>query len=318
MDKNSKKVIVFGSGYMAEEYLKVLKAVAADVRVLARNSEKAEKLAAKYGFSGFGGGTGVLTEKFCSGADLVIIAVPIEALKDVASACLKNGIKKILIEKPGALDLVQLRELSEEGNRAKAQILISYNRRFYNSVAMLKERIDSEGGPLGCFFDFTDREKDILSENRSKDTLKYWGFANSSHVIDLAFYLAGPPVEMDCRRAGKWKEHPTGNAFTGSGRTKKCLFSYFSTWAGGGRWDVEISTKKGRYKLCPLEELWFCEKNQFMWKKIEPKDEDDIKFKPGLLKMVRSVLMDKGAAVLPTILDQIEFCGVINRIFGYE
>lgn len=313
----NKKVILFGSSYMAEEYLKVLKALDCEVSVVGRNEEKAKGLAQIYSCAGYGGGSRALKDIECGDADLAIISSSVESLKDLTIDCIGSGIRNILIEKPGALNIMELEAMSKAVGTDN-NIAVAYNRRFYNSVIQLKSAIEKDGGPLGCFFDFTDREKDVLDNPKSKDVIRRWGFGNSSHVIDTAFYLIGHPVEMSSLRAGSWECHPTGTAFAGSGRTEKCLFSYFATWAGGGRWDVEISTKEGRYKLSPLEELQFCKKNQFSWEKIALQDDDDAKFKPGLYKMVKKVLFDLDFSGLPTIADQIRFCAAVDRIFGYE
>ncbi len=62
----------------------------------------------------------------------------------------------------------------------------------------------------------------------------------------------------------------------------------------------------------------FCRKNQFTWEKIHPQDNDDGRFKPGLYKMITSVLTRKNLNNLPNLDQQIELCKTVNRIFGYE
>lgn len=314
---SKKNILLFGSGYMAEEYLKVLTDFNCNIFVVGRNKEKAVKLAEKYKAMGFGGGVGVFNDIDAGKIDLAIIASSIDSLSDVSCASLDKGIKNILVEKPGALDLTELRTIR---NRIGPDVnfRVAYNRRFYNSVIMLKKKIEEDGGPVGCFFDFTDRQKDIFYNTKSEKVVKRWGFANSSHVIDTAFYLIGFPSEINSSRAGSWECHPSGNVFVGCGRTQKCLFSYFTTWAGGGRWSIELSTKKGRYKLSPMEELSFCSKDQFVWEKLDPQDDDDKRYKPGLYKMVKSVLADGNYDNLTDLDEQIEMCKIINRIFGYE
>lgn len=309
-------VIVFGSSYMAEEYLKVLKVMDCVTLVVGRNGEKACNLADKYSCKGSGGGTGTLRNLECSKIDLAIIASSIDSLKDIAIACINKGVKNILIEKPGALNNKELSEIKNHITN-EVKISVAYNRRYYNSVIQLKQKLDENSGPVGCFFDFTDRETDVLDNPKSKEVVKRWGFANASHVIDTAFYLVGSPEEINSLQSGFWNCHPTGNVFAGSGRTEKCLFSYFATWNGGGRWDIEISANEGRYKLSPLEELQFCKKNQFSWEKVPLLDSDDSKFKPGLYKMVKAVLYGDHSK-LPSIDDHIKFCAVIDKIFGYE
>ena len=313
---NRKKVILFGSGYMANEYLKALKDLDCDVVVFARNEEKAKRLAQAYGFAGFGGGVQSFKNYDCKDVQWVINAVSINALKDVTCACLQKGMKNILVEKPGAFGLDDLLVIKGLSN-GTANIRIAYNRRFYNSVLQLEKEIEKDGGAIGCFFDFTERKKD-LENNKEKDEMKHWGLANSSHVIDLAFFLVGLPNELSVCRDGSWEFHPSGNVFTGSGRTEKCLFSYFSAWSGGGRWNVEVATKKGRYKLSPLEALSFCKIDQFQWEDIPLNDLDDQKYKPGIYKLVKNVIIDGRCDQLADLDYQIEFCKVVNQIFGYE
>jgi predicted dehydrogenase len=300
-----KTILLFGSSYMAEEYLKVLKAFDCEVLVIGRNEEKAETLANKYGFRGMGKGEIALDKIDANKIDLTIIASAVDSLKDLGCACIGKGLNNILVEKPGALNLKELQEI-KRNIKAGVNLRVAYNRRFYNSVLLLKEKIAEDGGVLGCYFDFTDREKDIMESVKSKGVVKRWGFANSSHVIDTAFYLIGMPKEIKYLRSGSWEVHPSGNVFVGCGKTDKCLFSFFSTWAGGGRWDVEISTAPGRYRLSPMEELYFCKKNQFIWEKIELPDNDDQKYKPGLYKMIKNVLFENNYDNMPDINDQIK------------
>ena len=316
MQAIKENILLFGSSYMAEEYLKVIRALDCEVMVVGRDQAKASQLAEKYKAVGFGGGVNALDHISVKEIDLVIIASAVESLAEVACRCLIKGFNRILLEKPGALGLAgleKIKSLLKSGHK----LGIAYNRRFYNSVIQLRKKINEDGGPVGCFFDFTDREKDILGSVKAKEVVQRWGFANSTHVIDTAFYLAGYPEEMHVLRAGSFEQHPTGNVFVGCGETPNCLFSYFSTWGGGGRWSVEISTRKGRYRLSPMEELQFCQKNQFAWETIVSPDEDDKLYKPGLYKMVSRVLAENFQD-LPTIEDQIRLCQVTNRIFGYE
>ncbi len=311
----TKNVLLFGSGYMAEEYLKVLKALSCRVAVIGRDEKKAKALAAKYRMQGFGDSLKALSKIDVMAMDLAIIASSVESLCEVALGCLSEGIKNILIEKPGALNVKELETIKK---RSKGKnIRIAYNRRFYNSVRELQKRITADGGVLACFFDFTDREKDVLQSAKDRSVTHRWGLANSSHVIDTAFYLIGLPQVLHSIQDGRWNCHPTGNIFVGSGKTNKCPFSYFATWSGGGRWNVEVSTREGRYKLSPLEELQFCKKNQFVWEKIVLTDRDDQKFKPGLYKMVKSVLTRQGLKNLPDLDGQIKLCKAINKIFAY-
>ena len=307
------KIILVGSSYMAEEHLKVLKHLKHDVLVVGRNKERAEALAQRYTCKGIGGGVDAI--KDINSYDASIVACSVESLKDVTIALISKGMHRILVEKPGALNLKELQELRVAKS---TDVRIAYNRRFYNSTLMLKKKIEDEGIE-GLFFDFTEREKDIMLSKKSPEVLATWGYNNSTHVIDTAFFLTGLPEEIYCERQGSWKQHPTGTVFAGHGRTSSCIFSYFASWSGGGRWTVEISTSKGRYKLCPLEELHFMAKNQFGWEKLESPDKDDENFKPGVLKMDRAFLeKNENFILLPDVAGQVALCNAANSIFGYD
>ncbi len=311
-----KNIILFGSGYMANEYLKVLKVLDCRVTVVGRDESKAKNLASQYGYRGCGGGVSALKNVDIRSVDWVINAASIDSLDEINKACLKAGIGNILVEKPGALTLQELKEISSlEGNSGK--IRVALNRRFYNSVQQLQRKMRDDGGALGCFFDFTDREKDVLRDWK-KEVAQRWGWCNSMHVIDTAFYLIGHPEELTALRSGSFDSHPSGSIFVGCGKTRQCLFSCFATWSGGGRWNIEISTQEGRYKLSPLESLAFCRKNQFSWENIPFDDQDDEMFKPGLYKMIKTVVCAGDSSRLPTISEQIERRKLANRIFGYE
>ena len=296
------KVLLFGSSYMAEEYLKVLASLNVQTVVLSRSGDHAKQLATRYGCKGYG--LEALETTNVEADDKAIIASAIDSLKDVAVACSKKGIKHILVEKPGALNLEELRQMP--------QAHIAYNRRFFNSVIKLKELIAEDGGAIGCRFDFTEREKDILQSIKSQAVIERWGWCNSTHVIDAAFYLIGMPTEISCERSGSMARHPAGSVFAGSGMSS-CPFSYIATWTGGGRWGIEVSTSRGRYKLCPLEELSFSPKNQFTWEQIEL---DDDQFKPGLLNLTKAFLADD-CSQISSNSDQIKLCKVTDKIFGY-
>ena len=312
-----KNILVFGSSLMAEEYLKVIKGLEHNAIIIGRNPEKAKELAEKYNFTGFGDSTNSLDKIDCNKIDLVIVASAIESLKEITIECMKKGLNNILIEKPGALNLKELQEI--EGQQEEQNLRIAHNRRFHNSVILLKKHIEIDGGPTGCFFDFTEREKDLVNSKKDKEVIERWGFANSTHVIDTAFHLIGLPTEISTDQGSSWNIHPSGITFVGHGKSDKCLFSYFASWRSGGRWNVEISTLKGRYKLSPLETLQFCEKDQFNWIDLEIENKDDEDYKPGLLKMVKSML-EKNEEIqnLPSIKEEIETCKAINKIFGYN
>jgi hypothetical protein len=51
-------------------------------------------------------------------------------------------------------------------------------------------------------FDFTEWPGSVRAFACSEAVKRNWSFANSSHVMDLAFFLGGFPASLDGRRAG--------------------------------------------------------------------------------------------------------------------
>ncbi|OIR10203.1 MAG: hypothetical protein BEU03_01055 [Marine Group III euryarchaeote CG-Epi6] len=306
------KVLLFGSDYMANEYLKVLKNLGEEVVVIARDSHKTKSLALKYGYEGYGGSLSYLKNLNKNDFKLVIIATSVQSLKDITLGCLAQGFENILIEKPGSINSLELQEIRKKIDNQFVRF--AYNRRYYPSVLHLKNLLLKEK-LQGLFFDFSEREKDILGSGKSDKVIQRWGFANSSHVIDTSFFLIGIPVEMYSQKRGYLSFHKSGSIFTGAGKTKETDFSYYSSWCSGGRWRIEISTDRGKYSLSPLEELHFCRKDQFAWEKIEI-ELGKSKLKLGLKQMVNEMINSKSSS-LPDIKEVLELSRVTDKIFGY-
>lgn len=299
---------------MAKAYLKVLNTLKEKIIVVGRDATKVDTLAKQYGGVGYGGGIKALEKINCGEIELAIIASSIDSLAENTIGCLQHGICKVLVEKPGGLDLSELYQVKNKLSDSTI-LRFAHNRRHYASVKTLKKRLENEKIE-GCFFDFTELSE-FLRLNRPASIIQRWGFANSIHVIDTTFYLIGSPLEIKCLRSGGFEKHNSGSTFAGSGRTQNCLFSYLATWGGGGRWNIEVATNKGRYKLSPMECLQFCKKDQFKWEDIEIDYSKDINFKPGLMDMVSSMLRDTDK-ILPTIEDQIKLCTTIDTMLGYK
>ena len=78
--------------------------------------------------------------------------------------------------------------------------------------------------------------------------LEEWFLQNSSHVIDLAFFIGGHPTDLKSFVSAGASWHPSGTVFSGAGVTSSnALFSYNANWDSAGRWWVEFLTKENRY-----------------------------------------------------------------------
>jgi hypothetical protein len=159
--------------------------------------------------------------------------------------------------------------------------------------------IEEDGGLQTLHFEFTEWAHKIEPLKKAAGVKENWFFANSTHVIDLAFYLAGKPLHWKgYSKAGKLKWHPKTN-FTGAGITEKgILFSYMSNWESAGRWSVELLTDKRRIYLKPMEGISVQEKGTIAIVESQFDNSLDLQFKPGLKKQLDAYLNDDESNLL--------------------
>ena len=259
MERNS-DILLVGSGHMAMEYLKVLEALKKNVHIVGRGKSNIEIIKKKYPQYSFqsGGIENYLALKNRI-PGFVINAVNIKELGKTTMLLLENGAKNILVEKPGDTSLERLKIIQKKINKCKAKVFIAYNRRFYASVLSLIKKAEQDGGIRSLTFEFTEWTHTFNEKTHDISSLNRWILANSSHVLDTAFFLIGKPKTINCNIFGKneisW--HKSGSIFSGNGISNKNIpFSYSTDWNSSGRWAIEITTNKKRYYLRPMEELY--------------------------------------------------------------
>ncbi len=282
-------VWLVGAGPLAIEYSKVLDALRIKYSVIGRGKKSANKFRLATGHDVFTGGLLKFLKTKPAIAQKVIVAVNIEDLKNITSNLINYGIKNILLEKPGGLNFQQVEDLNILAKRKKVIINIAYNRRFYSSTLKVKKLIDRDGGIKSFNFEFTEWIHSIEKLKKSKKVLKNWFFANSTHVVDLAFFLGGVPSKLNSFILEKntWNGSPA--VFGGAGKTKEgAVFSYHANWKSAGRWSIELQTAKGKYILCPLEKLFFQKRGSLEKQEIKLNSKFDKNFKPGFYKQIKA------------------------------
>lgn len=311
------RVLVVGAGTIAKEYVKILLALHKIPVIISRGEEKASDLRRIYpDIEIFTGGLEDKLNNF-DVPPYAIVATPVESLSRCTKLLIKAGCKNILAEKPltfFANDAAEIKQLASIHN---SNVFIAYNRRSYQSVIKAKELISEDGGILSFHFDFTEAIFRITPANYHKNTLKYWGMANSSHVIDTAFYLGGMPAWIECRQYGdRLSWHEAGSIFTGMGETDvEVPFTYHANWGAPGRWNIEIMTKKRKLILSPMEKLKQQKKNGFIVEDVEINDRLDTDFKPGFYHQVSNFL---SSGDLLSIKHLEEDISIFKKIFNYE
>ena len=199
-----------------------------------------------------------------------------------------------MVEKPGAATPGELNDLANYASHVSAEVFIAYNRRFYASVDEAQRRIEAEGGVDSFHFEFTEREADATLEKFTDRVRQNWVFVNSTHVIDLAFFLGGSPEKLTTEISGAMPWHSSGARFTGCGcTTTGALFSYCANWTSGGRWSVELMTSQSRLILRPLEKLFVQRRGSFEVIEVDVNDPLDMRFKPGIYRQTAAFLQGR-------------------------
>ena len=146
---------LIGSGLMAHDYAKVLQALRCDFRVIGRGETSAKNFQENTGLNVIQGGLNLALANYPN-PDKAIVAVGVEQLAMVTKELLRSGTRKILLEKPGGIDIEELVKLDQEADNYDAQILLAYNRRFYSSTLCAEEIIKDDGGVTSFHFEFTE------------------------------------------------------------------------------------------------------------------------------------------------------------------
>jgi predicted dehydrogenase len=310
-------VWLIGAGYMAKEYAKVLKALGHKFIVVGRGRESAVDFEQALKIPVVTGGI----EEYIRSSKIVpehaIVTVDAQYLYDATRKLLDCGVRNLLVEKPGALVTNDVEKLEKVAEQRKSNVYIAYNRRFYSSVLKAEEMIREDGGCLSFIFEFTEWSHIVKDLKKSEAEKRRWFVANSTHVVDLAFYLGGKPKEIRCFTSGGLEWHPSASIFAGAGTADTgALFSYHANWAAPGRWSVELMTAKHRLILRPLEELQIQKPGSMSFEKVELDDRLDKQYKPGLFKQTESFLTHNYGGLKP-LQEQVKDLKLYYKMAGY-
>jgi len=302
------KTWLVGAGPMARDYFKVLAALRVPVEVVSRGDASATQFAAATGQAVHEGGVAPLLQRL-GAPDQAIVAVNVESLASVATQLIEAGTRRILLEKPGALDLAEIRALNECARRHGAAVFIGYNRRFHAATREARRIMEEDGGASSCSFEFTEWAHTITPLPLDPRVKQHWLMGNSSHVVDLAFHLCGLPERWECYHGGSLDWHGSAARFCGAGVTRRgVFFNYGADWEAPGRWGVEVMTRKRRLIFRPLEKL---QVTPLASVKIELVDLDyslDETFKPGLYRQTQAFLAGEDE----------QFCALAEQAANFE
>lgn len=314
---NHISVLLVGAGYMGKEYCKVLKAQSVEFAVVCRSEASADKFSDEMGIRAIAGGVAnaLLTLEVIP--QYAVVAVNVDQLANTVITLIQHGIKDILVEKPAGLNRKDIENVYRIAAEAKASVYVAYNRRFYAATEKALEIITQDGGVSSVNFEFTEWGYTVEETSHPAEVKEEWLLANSSHVIDLAFFFGGEPAEMSSYHAGSLSWHSRASKYAGSGVTNKgVLFSYQANWNAPGRWAVEVLTNEHRLYFRPMERLSIQNKGSVKVEDVVIDDHLDVDFKPGLYKQVQAFLSEEKDTRLLAIADQVKHLEFYERIEG--
>lgn len=309
----NKNILLVGASQMAIDYYNVLKALQCNVTVIGKSQATALRFEEKTGHKVITGGLESFLKNNNTKFDAVIVAVGIEVLCSTTQQLILAGYKSILVEKPVGLFIEEVNSLAQLANQHHASVLVAYNRRFYASVLKAKQIIEEDGGVTSFNFEFTEWAHTIEPLEKKEGIKENWLLANSTHVIDLAFYLGGLPQTISCFAAGELSWH-NKSIFSGAGKTNNnVLFSYQANWEAPGRWGVEVLTKKSRLIFRPMEELQIQIKGSVAINKVDLDTDIDKQFKPGLYEQTKHFI-EGDISEFITIAEQTKMLNIYSMI----
>lgn len=278
---------------MGIEYAKVLSTLGREFIAIGRGEQSAARFEETTGHEAIRDGLTKFLQNNPTLPDAAIVAVGIESLTSTCIELLHYGVKRILQEKPGIGWISEIYLLANETQKAQANVLLAYNRRFYSSVLKAEEIIKEDGGVSSFNFEFTEWSHTIAPLPKTTVEHQTWFMGNSSHVIDTAFFLGGTPKELCAYHTGENKQswHPSGSVYAGAGITERgALFSYQANWNAPGRWVIEILTEKHRLYFKPMETLQVQNLGSVAINPVEIDNHLDVEFKPGFYLQVKAFI----------------------------
>ena len=282
---------LIGTGLISVDYISVLKEFDVEVIVIGRGEASASEFEKKTGVTVEKGGLSLFLESNPILPGFAIVCVQEHGLASIGLELMAYGVSNILLEKPGALNIPDISKLIKVSSVTQTRILLGYNRRFYQSVMGCQDLLSGSYKGTHVHFEFTEWLHTINFDRYNDEELSKWFLCNSSHVVDLFFFLFGKPTHLHSRVLGGLDWHPSGTIFSGSGETERgVVFTYHAHWGSVGRWGMDISVSDQKMIFRPLERLALQKKGCLDVVEKELDYSMDVRFKPGLFFQVKAFL----------------------------
>jgi predicted dehydrogenase len=256
--------------------------------------------------------------------DAIIVAVSWNQTEKIIEDIIKTGIP-CLVEKPIVLNSKKLQEIINNTRKFHNNIMIAYNRRFYDFIPKIKKVLnENKEDLLSIELNFPEATKS-LSERYSEKILDHILIYMTSHWLDLLTYLIGN-IEV------KWMQKKTdsynGILYSTNYDVPIHLQINFNT---SSNTSITLNFKNCIYKLCPIEVLTIYKgmeivepTPEYPIRKYVPKTQNkivtDTSYKPGFLKQMENFIdcfvkknkENNIGCTLPNALQVIKLCEEIK------
>lgn len=313
MKKVQKKVVIIGAGTMASAHLDVINHIPnlEVVGIYSKTISKAQTLANVYKIPNVCKGIEELYRK--TNAHGAIITVNEMATEQIIVECLKFN-WMLLVEKPVGLNLTSSLRILNSVNANTSKAFVALNRRYYSSVQTAHSILDNTQSQRVVSIIDQEDPASARKLGRPNDVCEAWHFANSIHLIDLFLVFCRGSIQRIDNVIPKTK-----NSFF----SHSCIFFdsgdigvYHSIWNAPGPWSVAIETPTQRLELSPIEEL-NVQTYPLRSREIMSKDENDMLFKPGLLRQMKdfyNALRNKKNSLV-TMQDYIKSVDLTHNLY---
>ena len=172
-----KRLAVIGAGQIVPYHLDAFKSLGLDFTAISARSrsKNLQYISEKYEFQKtYENWKDMVSE---ADADFILVCTPPEISSEILKFLLPSD-KKILVEKPVALRPESIKDIVDLGYD---NVSVAYNRRFYESVEILKNNLDLKNGYLNV--------KIVENKFSTLDELFLILHENSVHLLELINYL---------------------------------------------------------------------------------------------------------------------------------
>ncbi len=321
-------IAIIGCGYIAHEHAKVLTSLG--VKILAAsdiNIQRLHEFQVKFNVSFIYDSWREMIEN--KNIDALWVTVSWNFIDKILLDVLKIR-KPVFFEKPIALSSEKIKMAIEQFPEMLDKVQIGYNRRFYDFVPRIKQYIKK--------FEINSIEVHIPESTQGvydKNLLRFLFLQNSSHIIDLLYYLLDKPKILVDKIYRKETIDKVPLGYNGLLTANSIPIHLIANWDSPSNFGIKFHTKHSLIELLPVEKASIYEGFNI----IEPTEINPIrqyipklekqyfisretaKYKPGFLLQIKNfietcILKQKENLIGADLKSTLEVTKICEEIMG--